>query len=78
MSTNNISLGSIDDSSELLTLPEVARKARVKVSTLRAWRLSRRNLPFVKLAGKVLVRRKDLDAFIEASLDMPCPRRGGL
>lgn len=78
MSTNNVSLGSIEDSNELLTLPEVARKARVKVSTLRAWRLSRRNLPFVRMGGKVLVRRKDLEAFIEASLDMPRPRRSGL
>jgi hypothetical protein len=54
-----------------MTLPEVAERARVKISTLRAWRLNHRNLPFVKLAGKVLVRRKDLEAFIEAGVDRP-------
>jgi hypothetical protein len=66
MSSTNDSL---ENSNELMTLPEVAAIARVKVSTLRAWRLNRRNLTFVKLAGKVLVRRKDLEAFIEAGLD---------
>jgi len=53
--------------SELLTLPEAAKLLRVKVSTLRAWRAARK-LPFVKLAGKVLLRRADLERFVEASV----------
>jgi hypothetical protein len=77
MSISNVSLASADDGNELMTLVEVAARARVKISTLRAWRLGRRNLPFVKLSGKVLVRRQDLEAFIEAGLnscDGPRPR----
>ncbi len=53
--------------SELMTLPEAAAALRVKVSTLRAWRAQRR-LPFVKLQGKVLLRRADLERFIESSV----------
>lgn len=52
---------------ELLTLPEAAKMLRVKVSTLRAWRTAQK-LPFVKLNGKVLLRRSDLERLIEASL----------
>jgi hypothetical protein len=77
MSSNNDSRPSLEVSNELMTLPEVAARARVKISTLRAWRLGRLNLPFVKLSGKVLVRREDLEAFIEAGLeacDGPRPR----
>lgn len=52
---------------ELLTLPEASKLLRVKVSTLRAWRAARK-LPFVKLQGKVLLRRADLERFVEASV----------
>ena len=62
---------STGNDSELLTLAEVAEKARVKVSTVRAWRLERRNLLFVKLGGTVLVRREDLEAFIVAGIVPP-------
>jgi hypothetical protein len=68
MSSNNISLALQVDRNELMALPEVAARARVKISTLRSWRLIRRNLPFPKLSGNVLVRRQDLEAFIEAGL----------
>jgi Helix-turn-helix domain len=77
MSSSNVSLASPEDNNELMTLPEVAARARVKISTLRSWRLGHRNLPFVKLSGKVLVRRQDLEAFIDAGLnscDGPRPR----
>ena len=75
MSSDNDSRPSLEVNNELMTLQEVAARARVKISTLRAWRLGRRNLPFVKLSGKVLVRRLDLEAFIEAGVDKPRPRR---
>ncbi len=55
------------DSQDLVTLPEAAKLLRVKVSTLRAWRAQRR-LPFLKLGGKVLLRRSDVQSFITASL----------
>jgi hypothetical protein len=37
------------------------------VSTLRQWRLNKR-FPFVKVGGRVMVRRKDIADFIEANL----------
>lgn len=62
MSSGNDSMTSQEFSNKLTTVPEVAARARVRINTLRAWRLGRRNLPFVKLSGKVLVRRQDLKA----------------
>jgi excisionase family DNA binding protein len=53
--------------SELLTLPEASRLLRVQVSTLRAWRCQRR-LPFHKIGRKVMLKRSDVQAFIDASV----------
>ena len=56
-----------DAPDELMTLPEAAKFLRVTISTLRSWRLQRR-LPFVKLGGKVLLRRSDAENFVAASV----------
>ncbi len=53
--------------SELVTLAEAAEYLRLKISTLRAWR-SQRKIPFVKIGGRVMARRADLDTFIAASV----------
>lgn len=52
---------------DLLTLSEASKLLRVKIATLRAWRAQRR-LPFLKLGGKILLRRGDIQKFIESSL----------
>ena len=52
---------------ELLTIPEAAGLLRLQVSTMRAWVLQRR-VPFVKLGGRVFLRRTDLQALIDASV----------
>ncbi|MGB8494548.1 MAG: helix-turn-helix domain-containing protein [Candidatus Acidiferrum sp.] len=52
---------------ELLTIPETAALLRLKVSTIRAWVLQRR-VPFVKLGGRVFLRRTDLQALIGTSV----------
>lgn len=52
--------------SDLLTLPEASKVLRVKISTLRSWRL-KGTLPFRKLGGKVLLHRADIQRFIEQS-----------
>ena len=52
---------------ELLTIPETAAFLRLKVSTIRAWVLQRR-VPFVKLGGRVFLRRADLQTLIDASV----------
>jgi excisionase family DNA binding protein len=57
---------------ELLTLAEASKLLRVKVPTLRSWR-SQGKLSVVKLGGRVLIRRTDLEALIAASL---IPARG--
>jgi excisionase family DNA binding protein len=56
----------MDSSVELLTLTEAARVLRVEASTIREWRL-RGKFPtlFCKIAGRVLVHRRDLEALIE-------------
>lgn len=48
---------------DLLTVPESAALLRLKTSTIRSWRLKRR-IPFVKIGGKVLVRRSDIEEFV--------------
>lgn len=51
------------DTNELLTDKEAAQFLRL--STLTLWRLRKRgDLPFVRLATKLLYRRSDLIAFI--------------
>lgn len=59
--------------SELLTLAEAAKLLRLRVSTLRAWHLLRKNLSFCKVGGRVLIRRVDVDSFIQRSLIKPEP-----
>lgn len=52
---------------ELLTMGEASGILRVKLSTLRAWRLQRKHLAFRKVGGKVLVHRADVNRLIEKS-----------
>ncbi len=52
---------------QLLLVPEAAKLLRVKPSTIRAWILKRR-IQFVKIGGRVCVRRSDLDALILAGV----------
>jgi excisionase family DNA binding protein len=56
---------------ELLTLNEAATLLRLKLSTLRAWRLAHKHLNFRKIGGKVLVLRSDIERFIGQSLLRP-------
>jgi excisionase family DNA binding protein len=52
---------------ELLSVSEASGMLRIKVSTVRSWLLKRR-IPFVKLGGRVFLRRSDCLALIEASV----------
>ena len=52
---------------ELLTVREAADFLRVKVSTIRAWILQRR-VVYVKVGGRVLLRRSDLEKLIESGI----------
>ena len=55
---------------ELLTVPETAAVLRLKPSTIRSWVLHRR-VPFVKLGGRVFLRRTDVHALVDASVVPP-------
>ncbi len=54
----------------LLTLTETAKLLRIQLSTIRAWRLAKKFLTFRKVGGRVLVARKDIEAFIERSKEV--------
>jgi excisionase family DNA binding protein len=56
-----------DGEPSLLTVSEGASFLRLKPSTIRAWIL-RRRINHVKLGGRVLLRRCDLEALIARSI----------
>jgi excisionase family DNA binding protein len=55
------------DTKDFLTIPEAADFLRLRPSTIRAWILQRR-IPYLKLGGRVCLRRVDLEALVERSL----------
>ncbi len=59
---------------ELLTVAEAASFLRLRPSTIRAWILCRK-IPFVKLGGRVFLRRTDVEALIASSV---VPARAGM
>jgi excisionase family DNA binding protein len=66
----------MNNTADLLTVPEASEVLRLKASTVRSWLLKRR-LPFVKLGGRVFLQRSDCFAFIEASLVPAQPKIHG-
>src|ERR1017187_1976622 len=60
------------ETQDLLTVPESALFLRLRPSTIRAWIL-RRRVPYVKLGGRVCLRRADLEALIDQSVVQPLP-----
>ncbi len=55
------------NSPELLTVVEAADIVRLKPSTIRAWILHRK-IAYVKLGGRVFLRRSDVEGLIEQGL----------
>jgi excisionase family DNA binding protein len=61
--------------SELLDVTEGAESLHVKPTTVRAWVLQKR-IPFLKLGGKVFLRRSEVEALIAGTLRVgPAPAR---
>jgi excisionase family DNA binding protein len=58
------------DLSDLLTVEEASALLRLKPSTIRAWMLHRR-IQFIKLGGRVFLRKRDCLDLIESSLVPP-------
>jgi Helix-turn-helix domain len=48
----------------LMTAHEVARELHVATATLAGWRVRGEGPSFVKIAGKILYRRGDVESFI--------------
>ncbi len=53
--------------SELLNLKEGARELKLSIHTLRAWTYQKR-IPFVRLGRRVLLRREDLEEFVNRNV----------
>lgn len=51
--------------SQLLSVSEAAALLNIQPDTLRHWLCDRR-LPFVKVGGRTMLKRPDLEGFIEA------------
>jgi excisionase family DNA binding protein len=51
----------------LLTMQEAAVLLRIKLSTIRAWKLHGKFLAFRKIGGRVLVHKDDIQRFISQS-----------
>ncbi|HZT68928.1 MAG TPA: helix-turn-helix domain-containing protein [Terriglobia bacterium] len=56
-----------ESETELMTVRETANFLRLKESTIRDWVL-RRKITFVKLGGRVFIRKVDAEALIERCL----------
>ena len=52
---------------ELLSLPEGAKELKISIHTLRAW-IYQKRLPFVHLGRRVLLRREDVEAFVNKNV----------
>jgi len=52
---------------ELLTRPEAAAELRLEVKTMDNWRCAGRGPAFLKLGGRVLYPRSEIEAFKAAS-----------
>jgi len=55
---------------QLLSVAEAAQVLRLQPSTIRAWILKRK-IQYLKLGGRVFLRKADCDALIDASIVPP-------
>jgi excisionase family DNA binding protein len=52
---------------DLLNLKEGAKELRISIHTMRAWTYQKR-IPIVRLGRRILVRRQDLEVFINKNV----------
>ncbi len=55
---------------ELLDLRQSAKELNVSIHTVRAWTYQKR-IPFVRLGRRVLLRRQDLEEFVNRNVVEP-------
>jgi excisionase family DNA binding protein len=51
---------------DLLSPKAAAQYLHLQPHTLAVWRCNRQHLPFIKLGSRILYRRSDLDAYLDA------------
>ena len=51
----------------LLSLEEAARELRISIHTIRSWNFQKR-FPTVKLGRRVLIKREDLERFVNENV----------
>ncbi len=59
---------------DLLNLKEGAQALRISIHTLRSWTYQRR-IPIVRLGRRILVKREDLEAFVNKNTVQARERR---
>ena len=52
---------------ELINLKEGAKELRLSIHTLRSW-IYARKIPFVRLGRRVLLRREDIESFVNRNV----------
>ena len=52
---------------DLLNLQDGAKELKISLHTMRAWVFQKR-IPFVRLGRRVLLRRKDLEEFVNRNV----------
>lgn len=52
---------------DLIDLREGAKELKLSIHTLRAWTYQKR-IPFVRLGRRILLRRQDLESFVNKNL----------
>jgi len=56
---------------QLLTIGEAARALGMRESTLRDWRIDRKNIAFVKVGDAIRVDAREIERFIAAHTEPP-------
>lgn len=65
----NITQEDIMTTHQLMTIEEVAEMTRIPVNTLRFYRHKGTGPNFGKLGGRLMARRSDVEAFLDAAFD---------
>jgi excisionase family DNA binding protein len=51
----------------LMSLPECSQEMKISIYTLRSW-IYQKRIPIVKLGRRVLIKREDLEEFVNKSV----------
>ena len=61
---------------DIISVKDAAQQLRLRVSTLRDWRLKRKNLEFVKVGRRVCVTQESIDRLVTNNTIEPLTMTG--